>query len=506
MDATASDGGHPKDPFQATFGRFTEKGAPVFLQPEEKRPPRLDLSRANLDCGLGALGWLASKEISSPRSNRCGCELGTGLAGEENAPVFIDAFAGCGGLSLGLLRAGWRGLFAIEKDAFAFETLKTNLIHGPRQRFAWPSWLEQQPWTIESLMEKHGAELGKLRGKVDLLAGGPPCQGFSSAGRRRPGDLRNQLVERYLEFVELVQPGMVLIENVRGITYDFVSTDEEGEGETRRNFAEELLSRLGQLYHVYYDTIRCSEFGVPQKRPRFFVVGILKSPKAKRLPKGQDPFARLRGGKVKFLERKGLKPQVSCKQAISDLEIEHAGKIESPDTKGYEAIKTASAKTDYQRVMRDGHVGPLTDTRLARHRPHIVERFGKIIAECKAEGRLSVQLNSEMRNRHGINKMATRVLDPSLCAPTITSMPDDLLHYAEPRTLTVRENARLQTFPDWFAFQGKYTTGGERRAREVPRFTQVANAVPPLIAEMWGQVLLSYVKEASALRRLDQAA
>lgn len=128
--------------------------------------------------------------------------------------------------------------------------------------------------------------------------------------------------------------------------------------------------------------------------------------------------------------------------------------------------------------MRDGFAGAVADTRLAKHRPHIVERFANIIAECKEVGRLSVQLNREMRDRYGIKKMATRVLDADKAAPTITSMPDDLLHYSEPRTLTVRENARLQTFPDWFSFRGKYTTGGERRAREVPRFTQVANAVP----------------------------
>jgi len=476
------------------------------MQLEDKLQARLDLLPATLECAQGVLGWLVRKEITSHRSNRRWGELGTGVASQQSGPIFIDAFAGCGGLSLGLMRAGWRGLFAIEKDAFAFETLKTNLIDGTRQRYSWPSWLGQQPWTIESLMDKHGDELAALKGKIDLLAGGPPCQGFSSAGRRRPGDPRNQLVERYLEFVELVQPGMVLIENVRGITYDFVSAGEDGGDETRRNFADELTSRLGKLYHVYFDTIRCSEFGVPQKRPRFFIVGILRAPKSKQLPRGQDPFARLRGGKVKFLERKGLKTRVTCKQAISDLEVGYAGKAESPDTKGYDAIKTVTTRTDYQRVMRDGHVGPLPDTRLARHRPHIVERFGKIIAECKAEDRLSVQLNKEMRARHGINKMATRVLDPNLCAPTITSMPDDLLHYEEPRTLTVRENARLQTFPDWFAFQGKYTTGGERRAREVPRFTQVANAVPPLIAEMWGDVLLSYVKQAAATRQLDKAA
>jgi DNA (cytosine-5)-methyltransferase 1 len=139
--------------------------------------------------------------------------------------------------------------------------------------------------------------------------------------------------------------------------------------------------------------------------------------------------------------------------------------------------------------MRDGFEGAPSDTRLAKHRPEIQERFKKIIALCKAECRSNVQLSREMRKKFGIKKMATRVLDPQKPAPTITSMPDDLLHYDEPRTLTVRENARLQTFPDWFVFKGKYTTGGELRRKEVPRFTQVANAVPPLLAELLGQTL-----------------
>jgi len=414
-------------------------------------------------------------------------------------PVFIDAFAGCGGLSLGLLRSGWRGLFAIEKDSFAFSTLKTNLIdQGARLRYDWPAWLEQHPWTIESLVETHGDKLAALRGKIDLLAGGPPCQGFSSAGRRRQGDPRNELVERYLEFVELVLPKMVLIENVRGITYDFVDDDP---AVPRRNFADDLIARLGRHYHVYKDTVRCSAYGVPQHRPRFFLVGMLKT-EMRKLPRRDDPFARLRSAKVRFLEERGLRSRVTCKQAISDLEREHAGTTPCPDSKGYEALRTARPRTHYQRLMRDGFAGTVPDTRLAKHRPHIVERFSNIIADCKATDRLCVQLNREMRDRYGIKKMATRVLDPDKAAPTITSMPDDLLHYAEPRTLTVRENARLQTFPDWFAFQGKYTTGGERRAREVPRFTQVANAVPPLIAEMWGEVLLRYLLAAARSDRL----
>lgn len=422
------------------------------------------------------------------------------MQASENKPVFIDAFAGCGGLSLGLLRAGWRGLFAIEKDAFAFDTLRTNLTgRSARHAFEWPDWLEAKPWMIESLVEQHAEQLATLRGSIDLLAGGPPCQGFSSAGRRRTADPRNKLVELYLEFVELVRPRMVLIENVRGITYDFVAGDELA---SRRNFAGELVERLGSNYHVYADTIRCSAFGVPQERPRFFLIGMLKS-SFEQLPRGEDPFTRLRASRTLFLEQRSLTANVTSRQAISDLEGTNAGVGPSPDTKGYEALLSPRPCSRFQHLMRDGHDGLVSDTRLAKHRPHIVERFAKIIEECRAAGRLNVQLNQEMRKRYGMTKLATRVLDPSKPSPTITSMPDDLLHYSEPRTLTVRENARLQTFPDWFVFKGKYTTGGERRAREVPRFTQVANAVPPLIAEMWGEVLLEYT---AAKARLDDVA
>jgi DNA (cytosine-5)-methyltransferase 1 len=398
---------------------------------------------------------------------------------------------------LGLLRAGWRGHFAIEKDTFAFDTLRTNLmVPDARHRYDWPEWLEQRPWNIEELMGQHSERLAALRGRVDLLAGGPPCQGFSSAGRRRHGDPRNKLVERYLEFVELVLPKMILVENVRGITYDFV-----GDDQTRTNFAGELMSQLGKHYHVFSDTIRCSLFGVPQQRPRFFLVGFLKS-QFRRPPRREDPFAELRASKVRFLAERGMRSRVTSKQAISDLEMGYAGVGPCPDSKGYQAVLTSRARTDYQRLMRDSYEGAVGDTRLAQHRPHIMERFAKIIEECKSSDRLTVQLNRETRERYGLKKMATRVLDPRKAAPTITSMPDDLLHYSEPRTLTVRENARLQTFPDWFAFQGKYTTGGERRAREVPRFTQVANAVPPLIAEMWGEVLMRYLVASLRIERL----
>ena len=132
-----------------------------------------------------------------------------GLPNDNRIFTVIDLFAGCGGLSLGLYQAGWKGLFAIEKNAFAFETLKYNLIDN-KKHFQWPEWLPQTAHDINEVLEKYPEQLKALRGKVDLVAGGPPCQGFSMAGKRVEDDVRNQLVFSYIKFIDLVQPKMIL--------------------------------------------------------------------------------------------------------------------------------------------------------------------------------------------------------------------------------------------------------------------------------------------------------
>ena len=95
-------------------------------------------------------------------------------------PTFVDAFAGCGGLSLGLKRAGWQGVFAIEKDGFAFETLETNFPHGSAFSYDWPSTIERRAWDIKELVTDRREELMALRGSIDLLAGGPTLSGLLS--------------------------------------------------------------------------------------------------------------------------------------------------------------------------------------------------------------------------------------------------------------------------------------------------------------------------------------
>ena len=404
---------------------------------------------------------------------------------EVARPSFVDAYAGCGGLSLGLMRAGWRGLFAIERDPFAFETLSTNLLSGKhRFRYNWPSGIETQAWDINELLSRRREALADLRERVDLLAGGPPCQGFSVAGRRRQNDPRNRLFEAYLELVDILDPRFVIVENVRGFTADFTASHHGN----ITNFADALRQGLSGKYNLACAIIRARDFGVPQVRPRFFMVGAKKAGSA-----GDGIaafFDELKRQASTFLYERRLPRWPTARDAISDLETSRNGTVPSGDTAGFAATAYKAPLTPYQEAMRDGHEGAPPDTRLARHQPEIRDRFAAIIKAGREEGRLGITVSPETREAYGLKKTAIRVLDPLSYAPTITSLPDDLLHYFEPRTLTVRENARLQTFPDWFAFMGNYTTGGQRRRKEVPRFTQVANAVPPLLAEQLGLVLL----------------
>ncbi len=141
---------------------------------------------------------------------------------------YIDLFSGCGGLSLGLQKSNWKGLFAIEKNYDAFLTLKHNLI-DQRNHFDWPDWLEQKNHDINTIISQHKSELKSLRGTIDLVAGGPPCQGFSMAGRRNEKDNRNKLIDSYIEFVDLVQPQVLFFENVKGFTVGFKKGNKRGE-------------------------------------------------------------------------------------------------------------------------------------------------------------------------------------------------------------------------------------------------------------------------------------
>lgn len=422
---------------------------------------------------------------------------------------FVDLFSGCGGLSLGLSLAGARGLFAIERDDMAFETFANNLVKEgacDSFRFQWPSWLEKRAWSIDDVIEQHKTNLEQLSGKVDILAGGPPCQGFSFAGRRLEDDPRNLLFKKYVEVVEAVQPAALIIENVPGMKVAHRSInvmDIDVSAQPRKqSFYDKLADSLNYTgYEMHAALLDASRFGVPQKRSRLIAIGIRKD-LSRWLNGGvARVFHLLEDIRLQQLQDLGLSERVSAKEAISDLEIADGPLVSCTDSqspRGYQETVLSEANSPYQVLMREGSQGSPNSMRLARHRDDVRDRFARILIEC-AKG---VRMNDEARSGYGLKKHRIYPMSPSEPAPTITTLPDDVLHYSEPRILTVRESARLQSFPDWFEFKGKFTTGGNRRTRECPRYTQVGNAVPPYLARAIGLAVSSALDELERNQKL----
>jgi DNA (cytosine-5)-methyltransferase 1 len=390
----------------------------------------------------------------------------------------IDLFAGCGGLSLGLYQAGWNGVFAVEKNPCAFETLNYNLIEN-KNHFDWPEWLPKEPLDIIEVNKRYRKELKHLRGAIDLVAGGPPCQGFSMAGKRMEDDVRNQLVFAYIDFIKMVRPQILLFENVKGFTYAFDKKDNP-DAVPYSVVVVDQLKKLG--YDVSAHVIDFSEYGVPQRRKRFILVGIQKS-----LEKNAgDFFAGLQNNRKSFLSERGLSKDTTITDAISDL-LRENGTVPTPDRKNFLSGVYGAAATPYQTYMRQDVEDFVPQSHsFARHGVGKLACFKKLLAEYPVKGK---RIDGKAREVWGIKQRGIYILDGQAVAPTITNMPDDYLHYQEPRIMTVRECARIQSFPDWYEFKSKYTTGGDQRKKEVPRYSQVGNAIPPLFAHQAGLVL-----------------
>jgi DNA (cytosine-5)-methyltransferase 1 len=397
----------------------------------------------------------------------------------KNLPTYIDLFAGCGGLSLGLHNSGWKGIFAIEKSPDAFKTLQHNLIEK-LNHFNWPNWLPIKPHDINEVLLKYSKDLNNLNGKIDLVVGGPPCQGFSTAGRRREADDRNKLIDSYLEFIRIVKPKVVFFENVKGFTLEFKNNKTKG-----RKYSDYVVKNLTLLgYKVKGELIDFSEFGIPQKRRRFILIGI-----AQKYIESEDNvsqfFEQLFANKERFLLSKGLSINNNLQDAISDLLCMH-GVIKCTDNKNFNSGKYSEPLSVYQSYMRQGILFKIPDShRFSNHKASTICKFASILKTAER----NKPINKGIKSKFKISKHTIIPLDGKDKSPTLTTLPDDYLHYSEPRILTVREYARIQSFPDWYEFKGKYTTGGKQRTNEVPRYSQIGNAIPPLFGEQSGLIL-----------------
>ncbi|RZL20461.1 MAG: DNA cytosine methyltransferase [Pedobacter sp.] len=387
-------------------------------------------------------------------------------------PTYIDLFSGCGGLSLGLRNAGWEGLFAIESASDAFETLNFNLIE--KGHFRWPRWLPKSAHNITDLILQYENNLTKLRGKVDMVVGSPPCQGFSIAGKRHQNDDRNGLIIDFVKVVSLIKPRIVLFENVKGFSFPFDKHATNSISIT--DYLKASLQDLG--YDLNTEIVDMSQFGIPQRRTRYILIGVRKSDR----DSVKDFFDSLRANVKSFLIKKKLPVRPTLSDAISDL-VKSNGTKKSPEGQTLVVGAYGSKPSKYQAYLRKGvRVKYPNSHRFSNNKQATIDKYRYIIDNAAVNKRIT----SAARLKYNIRKQTIIPLSSDLPAPTLTTQPADYLHYCEPRYLTVREFARLQTFPDIFHFKGVYTIGKKTDANSTSRYAQVANAIPPLFSEQLG--------------------
>nr|WP_238587649.1 DNA cytosine methyltransferase [Caenimonas sp. SL110] len=370
-------------------------------------------------------------------------------------------FAGCGGFSCGLERAGFRGVLHVEQDEWACETLSANF----------------DPATVLCSDVRNVSDefIRSYRG-VDLIVGGPPCQGFSVAGSSQFGvhDPRNELVLWYLKWVEVIRPAVCVIENVPGI---LGKRDQFG-----KTVPQIVLERLGPLgYSVRSTLLNAGAFGVPQLRTRAFIL----CERHGRSIADPAPTHGLIDDRVALDLFDRLQPHVTVGEAISDIPF--IGPGEGAE-QGLPYIGAPS--NDYQRLMR----GQETEVRnhvAMKHTRRLIERFAAIQEEqsLKDVG----ETHGQLRNGSGevnskpfkYNNYRLAWARPALTIPA--SFQSLFVHPKRNRNLTAREAARLMSFPDSFVFCGKRTTMSWEK--HLSQYNQIGNAVCPLVAQVLGESL-----------------
>lgn len=516
----------------------------------------------------------------------------------------IELFAGCGGMSLGLESAGYDLYFANELSSMASETFAYNILNETLEDNTNPKhtlWINSQyskedihnrlrENPFEALTGKYSdidnksvlknklliGDINELltffeknpnivnnleKEKIDLISGGPPCQGFSMAGKREKNDYKNSLPLSFARIAGMIKPKTILLENVKGITSPFTEDKKKYYAwlEVSKAFAIEGFVPICMMLNSKY-------FGVPQNRPRFILIGYRK-----------DVFDKML---IKYIDNKILeKSNVFYNSIIENINT--LDKVTINDFEYYDIesnsdffdgeilpkktheerdfVNTSEAIGDIRRTQiqyelnntKGKYANYLNDIFKKRlqsnlliknHDPRkhnfitrsrfrfyqVIEQFQNGLKKGAIDLFTGKEITEDVRNKllgefshHRLlfkdkstnreilmtpedideverlikqiptKKHSQRAIKEFEPAPSQLTIPDDLCHYdsEQPRTLTVREMARFQSFPDWFEFKSKVTTGGQMRKFETPQYTQVGNAVPPLLARSLGNMI-----------------
>ena len=385
----------------------------------------------------------------------------------------IDLFSGVGGISQGFHWAGFETVFANEYDESIGNAYKANfpetdmIIEDVRKV------------DFKEIMESKGLK----KGDVDVIAGGPPCQGFSMANRKRiEEDERNLLFLEFVRAVKTFQPKCFLIENVMGMTTGKVAIKSK-----ERTVIDSMMTYFEELgYRIVFKSFKSEEHGVPQMRRRVIVIGTNIEEKFDDMK-----FSRIGNVKKEYLSKEQMKKNKEISNTLFDEETSSDLKYPTTvwealsdlpqlnDGEGEDEMKYSSrAKNEYQKLMR------LQSQKVMNHKstPHSEDVLTRIKLVKQGE---NFKVLPEHLKTKSVHSGAYGRLEADSITPTITTRFDTpstgrVIHPFSNRTITVREAARLQSFPDHFKFIGTRTSQGK----------QVGNAVPPLVAKKIGEMFI----------------
>lgn len=345
--------------------------------------------------------------------------------------TMIDLFSGVGGLSLGFEMAGFKAVLANEYDASIAESYVKNRPHVKM--------------IVNDITQLPIREtFSEYCGKIDLIVGGPPCQGFSQKGQRKSiNDERNFLFRYYYEVVALVKPKYFVMENVPNLL-----TTEDG---YFKKEIESLFESIG--YKIVADVLNASDFGVPQNRKRAVIIGRL--------------------GDYSLSMPKPKTKKVTIWDAISDLAY-----LESSEGSEVQEYRYAP-QSEYQRVLRDGST-LLYNHVATKHSELALERL-RLIPPNKGREVLPPEHLTKSIYSGTWSRMLKDDISVTITTRFDTPSSGRFTHPFLNRAITVREAARIQSFPDTFVFHGNKTS----------QMKQVGNAVPPLLAKAIAEVILA---------------
>ncbi len=376
----------------------------------------------------------------------------------------LDLFSGAGGFTLGLHNAGIQTIGAVEIDRFAAETYKKNFPSVP---------LHNRDITLIN-----NDEISTLFQGVDIIVGGPPCQGFSAAGPKQYGviDDRNKLLMEVVRAATVLSPKVCVIENVKGLLSGKLSKESHA-----LELYTKAMTKIG--YSVSHQVLQAANFGVPQWRERVFVVAQKNS---------NIPINITGDFGV------GKKHWRTVGEAILDLPF-----MESGDGMEFYPHYQNMAENEYQQIMRKNSKGIYNHIAM-KHTPRLIERFkhigiGQSLVHAPQEHGQRSRNGKELDVRKRF-KMNNQRLDPNKHSLAITaSFQSNFIHPNAHRNLTAREGARIQSFPDNYIFKGPRTLMSKKLLEKEGRldelglsqYNQIGNSVPPLLAT----AVAEYIRE-----------